>query len=214
MAFHPDSIFCILRTIISAKSIILQKSKKKAYNICCLFLVHCPTHLVTVCNADWFLVTHPCQLVCVTSSSGAARAAPAPPRAWLGGVWGLVPGLRRNVILMSLPLPGARDTKKPPCYHGPAVECGHRSHSHTSEGAPWAQALWVTHLNCLLLNHLLLLVLFWVLKLDWAICIFLGIYFRDRYYLTFPLSFGTSLSSQRESVAGQKSIAYSLTTMH
>ena len=80
-------------------------------------------------------------------------------------------------------------------------------------GSLWAQAPQVTHPNYLLLNHLLLLIVFRVLMLDWVICIFLGA-FKDRYYLTLLLSFGTSLSSQWESVAGQKQIAYSLTTMH
>lgn len=56
MAFHLDSYFYILRTIVSGKSMILQKSKKSAYRICCLSLTRCPTQPAKVSNSDWLSV--------------------------------------------------------------------------------------------------------------------------------------------------------------
>lgn len=124
-------------------------------------------------------VAHPGQLALVTSPSGAARAAPAPLRMWLGWLCGLVPGLRGKVILTRLLLPGARQTQKPLGVSQPCGGVGTQTpQAHISGGSAGA------HPSCLLLIQFLLLILFWLLKLDGVICIFLGVYFKDRYYLT------------------------------
>lgn len=56
MAFQPDPNLYILRTLISDESISLQKSKESAYHICCLSLIHFPTHPVKTSNSDWLSV--------------------------------------------------------------------------------------------------------------------------------------------------------------
>lgn len=111
--------------------IILQSQKSQHIISAASPLLTVPLVLPNqVIQTGWlrFLITHPCQTGLVFRSSKSSSFSTEDIAAWP------VPRLHREVILMSLHLPGARQTQKPLCYHSSAVEWGCKSHRHTSSG--------------------------------------------------------------------------------